>query len=313
MDKKETLALIVQKNRNERRSTRYVNSLKEDFYFSDWVIQKMNRLIAPVQAGVTHPDPDYFCHPPKDDVVAPHLYVLEYVVKGKGYIVSGGKTYPVSAGDTYLLSPAAGKRWYADPNDPYEKKWVNVSGRFVESLVSAYGMQEPLYIAPIDTEAQLDEIHAILLEYDPQNTGAADLRLMHLLLDVFDRFREHRQSPDVKPDKAIFREILEYISANLYYKPMSAATVSYQFFISERTLTRMFEKNLGVTPAKYILAQRVEYAQRLLCSTRHSVERIAEMTFFSSPRHFRTVFRSFTGELPTEWRKQHAGIEPPAK
>lgn len=304
---------MEQNNRNERnddfsdifrRRGGSVNSLKEDFLFSNCSPHRLDDLIVPVMAGITHPDPDYFCKPNQSDPVAPHLYVLEYVIKGEGKIECRGKCYSVKAGDCYLLCPAHGKRWCASRQNPYEKKWFNVAGRYVESLLSAFGMDQPIYIAPINIENEMDEIHRILIGYDIQKAEKANLQLMQLLMGILYKIYCYCENTYPKTVKATFEDILGYISANLIYKPLNTATISYQFYVSDRTLLRMFEKNLGITPAKYIAEQKLDYAKRLLTTTNYPVKKISDTLFFSEPRHFRKVFMESTGMNPIEWRKR---------
>ena len=305
MDKKQLQARIDQESRNERKRTSYVNSRMEDFYFSDFAPHKLNNLIAPMQAGITHPDPEYYCYPASTDKVAPRLLVLEYVVKGKGYIEYKGKTYTVKAGDSYIINRICGHRWYADPDDPYEKKWVNIGGRFLESLAMAYQMTGGVYVEPVSIEAQIDEMHRILLSYNFQDSRKDNLKLMHQVVDIFDKIANTGNVAREKPDRAMFEQIRNYVTANLLYEQLNPTVICNSFFISPSTLLRMFEKNVGITPAKYIVLQRIEYAKRLLSSTDYTVDRISGLLFFSSSRHFYKVFRETVGMAPTEWRKKN--------
>ena len=305
MDKKQLQARIDQESRNERKRTNYVNSRMEDFYFSDFAPHKLNNLIAPMQAGITHPDPEYYCYPASTDKVAPRLLVLEYVVKGKGYIEYKGKTYTVKAGDSYIINRICGHRWYADPDDPYEKKWVNIGGRFLESLAMAYQMMGGVYVEPVSIEAQIDEMHRILLSYNFQDPRKDNLKLMHQVVDIFDKMNYTRNAEREKPDRVMFEQIRNYVTANLLYEQLSPTTICNSFFISSSTLLRMFEKNVGITPAKYIVLQRIEYAKQLLLSTDYTVDRISGFLFFSGSRHFYKVFRETVGMAPTEWRKKN--------
>ena len=305
MDKKQLQARIDQESRNERKRTSYVNSRMEDFYFSDFAPHKLNNLITPMQAGITHPDPEYYCYPASTDKVAPRLLVLEYVVKGKRYIEYKGKTYTVKAGDSYIINRICGHRWYADPDDPYEKKWVNIGGRFLESLAMAYQMTGGVYVEPVSIEAQIDEMHRILLSYNFQDPRKDNLKLMHQVVDIFDKIANTGNVAREKPDRAKFEQIRNYVTANLLYEQLSPTTICNSFFISSSTLLRMFEKNVGITPAKYIVLQRIEYAKQLLLSTDYTVDRISGFLFFSGSRHFYKVFRETVGMAPTEWRKKN--------
>ncbi len=305
MNEKQLQERIDKESKRERRRTSYVNSLMEDFYFSDFAPRKLNNLIAPVQAGVTRPDPEYYCQPDRSDKIAPRLLVFEYVVSGKGYIEYKGKVYPVKAGESYIINRICGHRWYADPEDPYEKKWVNIGGRFLESLTLAYQMTGGVYVESVSIEAQIDEMHRILLNYNFQDPRQDNLRLMHLLVDIFDKMNYTRNAEREKPDRVMFEQIRNYVTANLLYEQLSPTAICNSFFISSSTLLRMFEKNVGISPAKYIVRQRIEYAKQLLLSTDYTVDRISGFLFFSSSRHFYKVFRETVGMAPTEWRKKN--------
>lgn len=55
-------------------------------------------------AGVTHPDPGYYIQRTQRDRCFRYLYVMEYVISGKGYIECDGKCLDVQAGDFYFLN-----------------------------------------------------------------------------------------------------------------------------------------------------------------------------------------------------------------
>ncbi len=305
MEEEKQTGRIEKLTRRYQRVTPYINSMCEEFYYSDINPQKVRRVLYPIQAGITHPSGEYFCRVPKSDSIAPFQYVLEYVVSGRGYIDAGGKKYEVRAGDTYLINRVTSVTcWYADADDPYEKKWVNVAGRFLDGLIYTYGMTAPVYSAPINTEAELDEIHRILLEYDYRNPQPDDLALMQVILTIFDRLRNAVRQKAEKPERVVFQQILEYISANLLFEQLGPSVICYSFYISHRTLIRMFSKNLGISPVRYITLQRVEYAKQLLGTTNYSVEKISDMLHFSSVQHFRRVFSELCGMPPTAWRKK---------
>lgn len=296
---------IAELSKKHRLAAPNVWSLCEDFYYSDMVDRYRQQSFCPILAGITHPSPYYHCAHAKQDLAAKQLYVLEYVVSGKGYIEVKGKSYEVHAGDTYLINRASDIRWYADPRDPYEKKWINFVGRFAEGMMFAFGMSDQVYLEHLDSEAQLDAIHQILLNYDAQNVEECNFQVMQQLLVVIEGLNRIREAKQKKAtEKVSFDRILDYITANLPYKKLNPATVSYQFYISERTLSRMFARNLNISPAKYIMLQRIEYAKLLLNTTSYSVEAIASLLFFSSPRHFRNAFSEICGIPPSEWRKE---------
>ena len=82
---------------------------------------------APLQillAGITHPDPSYRIVRNSPG----NLYVLEYVIRGKGHLRWGDKYYTPAEGDVYLLQPPLPHEYHSDSADPWEKIWFNLSG-----------------------------------------------------------------------------------------------------------------------------------------------------------------------------------------
>lgn len=305
MDSLTTMQKIEEFSKRFRRVDAHVNSVKEDFYYSFFDRRSLRKKLFPTMAGVTHPAPDYFCVMQKGDPMGPFLYVLEYVVSGKGYIESNGKKYEVRAGDTYLISrPMLYTKWYSDKDDPYEKKWVNITGRFLDALMYAYGMTETVYVAHLDTEDLIDEMHRILLDYNFKEPQADNFRLMKQLLIFFERMNLALEKQKEKPERVAFEQIADYISTNLLFESLSPASICMRFYISERTLSRLFEKNVGIPPAKYIMLQRVEYSKQLLTTTKLTVDKISDSLHFSGSRHYRQVFTKYCGMPPTEWRKK---------
>jgi transcriptional regulator GlxA family with amidase domain len=100
-----------------------------------------------------------------------------------------------------------------------------------------------------------------------------------------------------------FRELLDMIAANPagdYRLPALSARVGY----AERHVTRVFAKELGTTPARYVEEVRVEAARVLLETTDLSFEAIARQTGLGSPDTLRRSFVKVAGITPAEHRQR---------
>ena len=73
-------------------------------------------------------------------------------------------------------------------------------------------------------------------------------------------------------------------------------------------IRKLFKKEIGVTPAEYLLKERMTLAQQLLSSgisnrfSPYSVSQIAEACGFSEPLYFSRVFKKYFGVPPTEYK-----------
>jgi len=72
--------------------------------------------------------------------------------------------------------------------------------------------------------------------------------------------------------------------------------------LSERSLTRLFVKEVGQNPKQVLTRLRVDEAQRLLSSSDRAVTDIALDVGFQSLSSFFAAFRQRTGHLPSEYR-----------
>ena len=69
---------------------------------------------------------------------------------------------------------------------------------------------------------------------------------------------------------------------------------------------RVFRDSLGETPHQYILARRMEQAQRLLWARNGtSMLEIALACGFGSSSHFSAQFKRHTGQTPLQWQRSH--------
>jgi transcriptional regulator GlxA family with amidase domain len=63
-----------------------------------------------------------------------------------------------------------------------------------------------------------------------------------------------------------------------------------------------------MTPTAWVLAARLRRAQRLLETTRFTVERVSELTGFGSSATFRSQFRNAFGTSPLAHRRSFTQV-----
>lgn len=85
--------------------------------------------------------------------------------------------------------------------------------------------------------------------------------------------------------------------------PLRIARIADVVGISERQLERLFESAFGKKPSEFYMEIRLKQARLLLGQSTMSLERIAEMTGFSSPGHFSRSFKACYGVPPSAVRR----------
>jgi transcriptional regulator GlxA family with amidase domain len=93
-------------------------------------------------------------------------------------------------------------------------------------------------------------------------------------------------------------------------EPVDLASWAAAGAMSPRTFTRRFGARVGISPMRWLLAQRVDRARRLLESTDLPVDHVAARSGFGSPEALRYHFRRQLGVSPTEHRAQFGELRP---
>jgi transcriptional regulator GlxA family with amidase domain len=71
---------------------------------------------------------------------------------------------------------------------------------------------------------------------------------------------------------------------------------------SEDYLTRIFKKELGLSPWEYLLRLRIQAARTLLRSSADSISAVAEAVGFQDQAYFCRVFKKYETRTPREYR-----------
>ena len=168
---------------------------------------------------------------------------------------------------------------------------------------------------PIATSAGITAGIDLLLALVEQDHGPDLAREVARALVVFmqrpggqSQFSVPARTP--APHRPILRHVLDTIAANPageYSVPELAATAG----TSTRHLNRLFQQELGTTPARYVELIRLEAAQALL-DAGHTVTSAAARSGFGSDETLRRAFVHHLGIPPTAYRQRFASTTPDA-
>ena len=75
--------------------------------------------------------------------------------------------------------------------------------------------------------------------------------------------------------------------------------------ISESYLKKIFIKKFGISPIKYIIQLKINYACDLFRSELYTVSQIAQMCGYDNVYYFSRQFKEYTGVTPTEFKNKY--------
>ncbi|GAA3035780.1 helix-turn-helix domain-containing protein [Streptosporangium longisporum] len=96
--------------------------------------------------------------------------------------------------------------------------------------------------------------------------------------------------------------LLEWVTARLG-EPLSTESMAAQAGVSARTLTRRFAGQLGTSPGRWLLAQRIATARDLLESSDLPLDAVARRVGLSSATNLRRRFLTALGTTPGAYRR----------
>lgn len=104
------------------------------------------------------------------------------------------------------------------------------------------------------------------------------------------------------------QKIKHYIMQNLH-KDISLADIASHFGYTKQYVIRVFKKSYFVTPARFIIAERLEHAKMYLAETTLKINEIAEKCGFSDANYFSRMFRNSYSISPHKYRRQTVGTD----
>lgn len=165
----------------------------------------------------------------------------------------------------------------------------------------------PILLAPGQTEMAL--MRQVVRLFGDRRGLAHRSRIFHLSLAllhlVLSRSELHWQ--DV-PSPVVAR-ITQHMEEHLA-QPLAVADLAELANLCPESLTRLFNRHQGQTPARFLTHLRVRKAAGLLVNTDDTIDDIAQQTGFPNRAYFSRVFKKITKESPARFRKAASWSEP---
>ncbi|MCC9309630.1 helix-turn-helix domain-containing protein [Kitasatospora sp. RB6PN24] len=110
-----------------------------------------------------------------------------------------------------------------------------------------------------------------------------------------------RPLPD-RPSTTSFGTVLDWMREELD-RDWTVDQLAARAHMAPRTFARRFQQETGTTPLRWLIGQRVLYAQRLLEETDHPVEAVATRVGFGNAATLRHHFGRWVGTTPLAYRR----------
>ena len=123
-----------------------------------------------------------------------------------------------------------------------------------------------------------------------------------LLLEILGLlFQETKEtSPadgEIRSNRTFFRT-KNRIDGDFADPELSVSRLAEEACVTPNHLSKLFKRELGISPLDYLLVRRLEYASKLLRGSSMTVREIAFACGFHDPNYFIRIYRKRTGAPP---------------
>ncbi len=221
---------------------------------------------------------------------------LYYVKSGSACITTADNVrHTLRAGRWYLLPARCSFTYGCEEEMEHIYFHLKLCDFDEIDLLSAAG--QPLSLCLPEMYAQelmaymgLDDVHS-------------GLNVKQLVYGVVLRFVEHFRLPVERSDYSpCIYHSLRYIKQNLSVK-LTISEIAENVFVSKSTLTKSFQKELGMSVNAYVTEAVMSEAGRMLLTSNVSILAVSEKFGFSDQFYFSRRFKEKFGVSPRDYRK----------
>lgn len=226
------------------------------------------------------------------------VYVMEYVISGRGTVEENGRSSIAAAGDVYFLRRGRRHCYHSDAKEPWVKMWFNFKGEAVDSLCECYGIgADNVFHAP--------ELRPLFEEAIALGKSTGDYRVVSDgIAVVFMKILQFlsRSKGSAKSDAGIAGMLKKEIDEVTDFGE-NLDIISGRLGCSKSHAIREFRAAYGTTPYEYMQERRFGIAKSLLRGSAMSITEISEKLGFYDVHYFSGSFKRRFGKTPLCYRR----------
>lgn len=231
-------------------------------------------------------------------------YLLHYVLDGKGYYYVDNKKFTVSKNEGFLISPNVVTFYQADEEDPWTYLWIGIHGNKVKTYLNSIGLDQENLIFECD-EADLLKGYIMDMLKHHKSTDADSFKIEGLLYLFFSKLAENVKNVSLEDNglssNIYVNKAIEFIQDN-YHSPIKVHDIAKYICLNRSYLTSIFQKNIQMSPQKFLMEFRITKAAELLYNTDLPIGNIANSCGYSDQLAFSKAFKKVKGVSPKEYR-----------
>ncbi|WP_336782017.1 AraC family transcriptional regulator [Paenibacillus illinoisensis] len=230
-------------------------------------------------------------------------YVIGFIEQGKRHLVCNNQEYVLNTDDMIIFNPHDPHACEGIDGRTLDYRCINIQPEVMREYTREITGQDylPNFTAPVlyqhELVGSLHDLHLMILE-EQSDFGKEELLL--LLLEQLLRDYADAESSVSSQDVTIeVKCICEYIESH-YMESISLGELAERSGMSKYHLVRLFTRQKGISPYRYLETIRINQAKRLLEQGTLPLE-VSAQTGFSDQSHFTNFFKKLIGLTPKQY------------
>jgi AraC-like DNA-binding protein len=223
-----------------------------------------------------------------------HSYELLLVTAGRLRTTMSGRTFIAEPGTAVLHPPRVDHEEEALGGEPLETLYAAWDARSAP-------LPEAAPAQVVDRSGRIDAGLRWAADAHAAGTTAGRAAAAGLLRAVIHEYLAAAPTPDHELLARVVAHVRRHLS-----RPLGLAELARAAGLSRYHFARAFRKATGQSPVRWLGAQRVSAAWRLLATTDLGMDAVAEQVGFSDRFQLSRAFRRHTGRAPSTVRKRRS-------
>ena len=221
-----------------------------------------------------------------------NCYLLHFVVDGKGEFVNSYGNYKLEKGQGFIFYPGEKIFYKADDKKPWTYIWIGFNGRNISDILKSCNLTSKTPIFKFGNSFDILNIFAFA---ESLEIGRELYLFSEIYRFLFLNIKSELQS--LSKMEVAKNYIIQNFSSDITVDAV-ARFVGFE----RKYFSKIFTKEIGVTPSRYILNVRMTNALELLKNTTLSVADISCSVGYGDLPTFSKAFKTFFNRNPTDIR-----------
>ncbi|MGG5371446.1 helix-turn-helix domain-containing protein [Enterococcus sp. AZ196] len=225
-------------------------------------------------------------------------YVIGLIEEGKRNLVVNSQEYKLVPGDLLTFNPYDNHSCEGIEGERLTYLCINLKKEIFQPFT---GADLPKFLAPMQAQTKVAEdfrqLHQLLM-----NDGDVEEKETLFILLIEELLQQYTQTAQsiLTDEQGTIADVCSYLETH-YDQKITLEQLCKIVHLNKHSLVRLFTREKGITPYRYLETFRIVKAKELL-EQGYSLTETADRTGFYDQSHFTNYFSRFIGLTPNQYR-----------